>query len=334
MKKKFSSLTTSLSIAIFIIFSFGLLKTTTSLLIGNNKANNAVVFDEKTGQSLGIFIPPDLAGLAKPEDLLFGPDGDIYISSGDTAENSAILRYDGKTGAYKGIFASGNGLVRPYGLAFGPDGKLYVSSFKSDRILRFDGKTGQFIDEFAASNGSPDGLNGPNDLIFTEDGTLYVSTRGTVGGEKKSNFPSQILKFRSGEKQSIVFAKQPSHSSENFASLLALALGSQNDLFDSANCTETALSQEQTGFNIRKTVTNPALDNQPDGTAIAYASQPICNRNLVNDVRHYDLETKESIATISPSYTNTNFIDTSQNRISGILGSRAKLTLTGSRQTE
>jgi hypothetical protein len=271
MNKKYSSLTTSLSIAIFIIFSFGLLKTSENLLFGKNKANNAVVFDERTGQYLGIFIPPDLAGVAKPDDLLFGPDGDIYISSGDTAENSAILRYDGKTGAYKGIFASGNGLIRPYGLAFGPDGYLYVSSFKSDRILRFDGKTGQFIDEFASSNGSPDGLNGPKDLIFSEDGTLYVSTRGTVRGEKKANFPSQILKFRSGEKQSIVFAQQPSHSSGSFASLLELALNSQKNLFDRPwHCTD-------------------------------------CHRDFTNDVRSYDLKKGDSIATSYQKYTNTSF---------------------------
>jgi outer membrane protein assembly factor BamB len=268
MKKKFSSLKASLSIAVFIIFSFGLLKTSATLLFGNTKASNAVVVDEKTGQYLGIFIPPDLAGLAKPEELLFGPDGDIYISSGDRAENSAILRYDGKTGSYKGIFASGSGLVRPYGLAFGPDGNLYVSSFNSDRILRFDGKTGQFIDEFATSNGSPDGLNGPNDLIFTEDGSLYVSTQGTIRGQKKANFPSQILKFRAGEKQPIVFAKQPSHFSGSFASLLELALGSQNDLFA---------------------------------------------RDIGNGVRRYDLQTGESIATISNNDTNTNVDDSTGN---------------------
>jgi outer membrane protein assembly factor BamB len=265
MNKKYSSLTTSLSIAFFIIFSFGLLKTSENLLFGRNKANNAVVFDEKTGQYLGIFIPPDLAGVAKPEDLLFGPDGDIYISSGDTAENSAILRYDGKTGAYKGIFASGNGLIRPYGLAFGPDGYLYVSSFKSDRILRFDGRTGQFIDEFASSNGSPDGLNGPNNLIFTEDGTLYVSTKGTVRGEKKANFPSQILKFQAGEKQSIVFAQQSSNSSGSFASLLELALNSQKDLLDrdfNDDLQHSDLKKEDSSATIYQKYINTSFENK------------------------------------------------------------------------
>jgi hypothetical protein len=270
MNKKFSSLKTSLSIAIFIIFSFGLLKTSANLFFDNDKANNAVVFDEKTGQYLGIFIPPDLEGVAKPEDLLFGPDGDIYISIGDTAENSAILRYDGTNGAYKGIFASGNGLIRPYGLAFGPDGNLYVSSFKSDRILRFDGKTGQFIDEFAVSNGSPNGLNGPKELIFAEDGTLYVNTQGTIKGEKKTDFPSQILKFPSGEKQSIVFAKSSNDRSDSFASLLELALNSQKDLFDRVAWTES-------------------------------------ERDFTNNVRSYDLKEEDSISTTSQKYINTSF---------------------------
>jgi sugar lactone lactonase YvrE len=231
MPNNLSRLKRSLSIAIFAVFSIGLLKASATLLIGNTNSNNVVIFDEKTGKYLGIFIPPKTGGLAKPDDLIFGPDGDLYISSGETSENSAVLRYDGNTGEFKGTFASGNGMVRPYGLTFGPDGNLYVSSFKSDRILRFNGETGQFIDVFAASNGSPEGLNGPNDLLFTSDGSLYVTTQGTLEGEKKPNFFSQVLKFKPGETKPTVFAKQPSQSPSGFVSLLGLALGAQNDLF-------------------------------------------------------------------------------------------------------
>jgi sugar lactone lactonase YvrE len=231
MNIKFSHLKRSLSLAVFSLLSIGLVKASATLLIGNTNTNNVVIFDEGTGKYLGVFIPPGVGGLAKPDDLIFGADGDLYVSSGDTPENSAVLRYDGKTGEFKGTFASGNGLVRPYGITFGPDGNLYVSSFKSDRILRFDGKTGKFIDVFASSNGSPNGLNGPNDLLFTPDGSLYVTTQGTVAGEKKNDFPSQVLKFHPGKKTPSVFAGQPNPFSGGFVSLLGLSLGAKNDLF-------------------------------------------------------------------------------------------------------
>jgi sugar lactone lactonase YvrE len=201
MQNNFSRLKRSLSIAIFAVLSIGLVKASATLLIGNTNPNNVVIFDEKSDNYLGISIPSETGKLAKPDNLIFGPDGDLYISSGDTPENSAVLRYNGKNGEFKGIFASGSGLVRPSGLTFGPDGNLYVSSFKSDRILRFNGKTGEFIDVFATSNGSPESLNGPNDLLFSSDGSLYVTTKGTVGGEKHPKLPSQVLKFKPGEKK-------------------------------------------------------------------------------------------------------------------------------------
>ena len=47
--------------------------------------------------------------------MVFGPDGNLYVSSGDSDE---VLRYDGTTGAFIDSFASGGGLDSPFGLAF------------------------------------------------------------------------------------------------------------------------------------------------------------------------------------------------------------------------
>ncbi len=206
-----------------------------ALLVGNTNGNNVVIFDERTGRFGGEFISAGSGGLVSPDDIVVGPDGNLYISSGDNV-SGAILRYDGKTGQFLGRFDQGGMLMRPYGLAFGPDNNLYVSSFRSDEILRYNGLTGEFIDVFAAGTGTADGLNGPNDLLFGPDGFLYVTTQGSVAdglGDISFDFESQVLRYDVATGASTVFVAQPEPSPDSFGfvSFLGLALGPTGDLF-------------------------------------------------------------------------------------------------------
>jgi sugar lactone lactonase YvrE len=80
--------------------------------------------------------------------LVFGPDGNLYVSS---TANHEILRYKGRTGEFIDIFVApgSGGLTFPNGLAFGPDGNLYVViGGGPGGVLRYDGTTGAFIDAF------------------------------------------------------------------------------------------------------------------------------------------------------------------------------------------
>lgn len=269
-----------------------------TFLVGNTRGNNVVRFDAKTGNYLGQFIAPNSGGLVAPDSIIFGSDGngdgisDIYITSGDKPATSreqgasAILRYDGRNGAFIDRFVGDNpstagvdesgGLFRPYGAAFGPDGKLYVASFLSDQILRYDGTTGKFIDVFARGNQQPGGLNGPNGLLFAPDGNLYVTTQGSVARNGQpdfsANLPSQVLRYDLKTGQSTVFATpSPSPSSFGFVSLLGLALGPN------------------------------------DGNL--YVS------DFANDIRRYDIQTGNLLGAISTNYTGT---PTSSNFIGGL----------------
>ena len=265
MNKNIAFLPVSLVIGTFSAFCLGNSSANATLLVGNTRGDNVLLFDEQNGKLLGNFINPGSGGLIAPDDLNFGPDGNFYVSSGDTPETSAILRYDGKTGKFIDVFAAGGGLLRPYGAAFGPDGNLYVSSFLSDQILRYDGTTGAFIDVFAAGNGQAGGLNGPNDLLFGSDGSLYVTTQGTVAVNGTPTFPglpSQVLRFDLATKTSTVFIDQPAPSPDSlgFVSFLGLAFGPDGDLFVS---------------------------------------------DFANDIRRYDLGTGNLVDVLSTNYTGT-----------------------------
>ncbi|MEO0854295.1 MAG: PEP-CTERM sorting domain-containing protein, partial [Cyanobacteria bacterium J06648_11] len=232
-----------------------------ALLIGNTSGDNVVAYDERSGRFLGNFIAPGSGGLVSPDDLTFGPDGNLYVSSG-TNTSGQILRYDGRTGQFIDTFTKGGTLFRPYGNAFGPDGNLYVSSFRTDEIARFDGATGEFIDIFAAGTGTADGLNGPNDILFGPDGALYVSTQGSVAdgaGDITFAFDSQVLRYDIDTGVGDVFIEQPLplDTSFGFVSFLGLATGPDGNLYtsDFANgirsydfLTGTPISEVETAY--------------------------------------------------------------------------------------
>lgn len=225
-----------------------------ALLIGNTRSDSIVIFDEISNTILRDFTTPAANGLADPDAITIGPDGNVYVSVGGDSglslldptypQNSAVLRFNLK-GEFLGIAAAGNGLTRPYGNAFGPDGNLYVSSFRTNQILRFDGTTGAFLDIFASDNngglGSTNGLNGPNALLFGPDGSLYVTTEGTANdasGNLGFPFASQVLRYSPDQVTGkalttipTVFINQPAllPESPGFISLLGLTFAPNFD---------------------------------------------------------------------------------------------------------
>jgi streptogramin lyase len=97
-----------------------------------------------------------------------------------------VLRYDGTTGAFVGVFVptGSGGLSFPLGGSFGPDGNFYVSNSDADNVLRYDGTTGAFIDEFV-----PGGTEGPEDaagLVF-RGGFLHVANSADPGAVTRYN---------------------------------------------------------------------------------------------------------------------------------------------------
>ena len=82
-----------------------------------NTGNDIWLFDGKTGASLGPFIQASDPHPDGPFNVLFAPDGTVYVSARDTDN---VLRY-ASTGDYIDDFASGGGLDNATGLVFLPE---------------------------------------------------------------------------------------------------------------------------------------------------------------------------------------------------------------------
>lgn len=102
-----------------------------------------------------------------PSDVLFGPNGDLYVAN-SLADN--VSRYDRATGALVATYRH-PALVHPVGLAFSADGRLFASSVTARRLYELNPNTSEVIG-VVAEGGL---LAGPADIHFGPDGLLYAA---------------------------------------------------------------------------------------------------------------------------------------------------------------
>ncbi|MEH7115355.1 hypothetical protein V7124_23805 [Neobacillus niacini] len=141
-------------------------------------------FDPETMNFIDIFVQNDGTNPHFPEGLVFGPDGNLYVTSfrvntGDNTQTDSIFIFDGLSGDFLDkIDLDAIGGLRAFAQAilFGPDGKLFVpirfpeSDNGSVRI--YDVQTKPFDFDVFIPAGGPLGF--PQYLTFgkTNPGTL------------------------------------------------------------------------------------------------------------------------------------------------------------------
>jgi DNA-binding beta-propeller fold protein YncE len=157
-------------------------------------SNDIRRFDAITGEYLGSYATGN--GLNGPQDLLWGPDGNLYVT---TAYTNSVRRFNARTGEFMGAFVNdgSGGMQNAQGMAFGPDGNLYVSSHGTRDVKRYSGRTGEFIDNFVRAGAG--GLSRPSTLRFGPDRNLYVSSYATNSVKRYDGVTGEFIDdFASG----------------------------------------------------------------------------------------------------------------------------------------
>jgi formylglycine-generating enzyme required for sulfatase activity len=89
---------------------FGLLLDGQDNLLVTSFVTDEVLRYAPDGTPLDVFVPAGTAGLDGPSGLAWSPDGRLLIASRFTDN---VLSFDGETGAFVDVYASGHGLSRP-----------------------------------------------------------------------------------------------------------------------------------------------------------------------------------------------------------------------------
>jgi sugar lactone lactonase YvrE len=130
------------------------------------------------GNPTGVFATN--AGLIGAPEMVFAPNGDLFVSSFATSQ---VLRFNSSGQLVGSLFSAD--IAGTGGLHL-QDNYLYVTSLLSDRILRFDldnPATAQtIVNDSALAGGN---LAFPSDMLIDADGNLLVTSLGT----------NQVLKY-------------------------------------------------------------------------------------------------------------------------------------------
>lgn len=165
------------------------------IAVANLGDHSVSVFDGETGAFRGHAFPPGTGGLTNATGVAFDPEGTLYVGSSGTGQ---ILRYDGSTGAFLGVFAEGEPLQRPFSMIFTPNGDLLVSS--GPAVLQYD--RGGSFQGYAARDSAleqPIGLAlGPNGLLYVANSSKRRVTRfDPETGRRVNDFAVDSLVFPS-----------------------------------------------------------------------------------------------------------------------------------------
>ncbi|UCC43861.1 MAG: thrombospondin type 3 repeat-containing protein [Candidatus Zixiibacteriota bacterium] len=142
------------------------------LFVTSRFTNSVLKFNASDGAFVDEFVEPSSGGLVAPFGLVFGPDGNLFVSG----EDNAVREYSGTDGTFIRVFVSAGsgGLSSPRGMVFHPNGNLLVVSRNTGQILEYDGSSGAFVRQF--NDDYP--LTDPWGLCYGPSGDLFTVATG------------------------------------------------------------------------------------------------------------------------------------------------------------
>ncbi|MDJ0943699.1 MAG: NHL repeat-containing protein [Kiloniellales bacterium] len=126
--------------------------------------NHRVTVYELEGTE-GKLVGEIAGGLRKPEGVLVGRDGRVYVTGAGTG-NLVVYR-DGA------VEKETSGLSAPHDLEFAPDGDLWIADAANDRMVRMSPD----LETKTVLEGAPYDFSGPRYLDVAPDGTLVVADK-------------------------------------------------------------------------------------------------------------------------------------------------------------
>lgn len=156
------------------------------LYVSSNFTDEVLLFSGFDGEFLGVFVEAESGGCISPNDVEFGPDGNLYLVAGATAKQ--VLCFDGESGEFSGIVVNagegGAGTGTLFG-EFGPDGRLYVSSESTRDVLLYDG-SGTYVARFVP--GTQWTLVEPRDISDAGQIVGWGYLEGSNGNQVRTEF--------------------------------------------------------------------------------------------------------------------------------------------------
>lgn len=135
-----------------------------NLYVSSQQSNQVLRFSSQDGHAMGVFASSVGGGTGLTLDLVWGPDGDLYVLHATPSGIGSIERYM-PDGTHIDSFLYG-AFANPRGIAFGPAGDIYISADNS-AVHHYLGTTGTYL-------GDVIGVPAAHKIAFGSEGDIYV----------------------------------------------------------------------------------------------------------------------------------------------------------------